>query len=156
MPRRARPQERKTPPDPKYGSVLIQEFNNKLMQRGKRSTAERILYGALTLAETTTRKPGNEVFDLALKNASPLIEVKPRRVGGATYQVPVEIRGERRLSLGVRWLVQSARKRNGKSMSEKLAAELVDAMNGLGAAVKRREDTHKMADANKAFSHFKW
>ena len=156
MPRRARPQERKTPPDAKYGSIPIQQFNNKLMQRGKLSTARRIIYGALTLAETTTRKPGNEVFEVALKNASPLIEVKPRRVGGATYQVPVEIRGDRRLSLGVRWLVQAARKRSGKSMSEKLAAEFVDAMNGLGAAVKRREDTHKMAEANKAFSHFKW
>ena len=100
--------------------------------------------------------PGLEVLEAALRNATPIIEVKPRRVGGATYQVPVEIRGDRRLSLGVRWLVQAARKRNGKSMSEKLAAELVDAMNGLGAAVKRREDTHKMAEANRAFSHFKW
>ena len=105
---------------------------------------------------TTTKRPGLEVLEAALRNATPIIEVKPRRVGGATYQVPVEIRGDRRLSLGVRWLVQSARKRNGKSMSEKLAAEFVDAMNGLGAAVKRREDTHKMAEANKAFSHFKW
>ena len=100
--------------------------------------------------------PGLEVLEAALRNATPIIEVKPRRVGGATYQVPVEIRGDRRMSLGVRWLVQAARKRNGKSMSEKLAAEFVDAMNGLGAAVKRREDTHKMAEANQAFSHFKW
>ena len=100
--------------------------------------------------------PGLEVLEAALRNATPIIEVKPRRVGGATYQVPVEIRGDRRLSLGVRWLVQAARKRSGKSMSEKLAAEFVDASNGLGAAVKRREDTHKMAEANKAFSHFKW
>jgi small subunit ribosomal protein S7 len=156
VPRRARPQERKTAPDRKYGNVSLAQFNNKLMQRGKRTTAEGIIYGALTQAETTTRKPGIEVFELALKNAMPLIEVKPRRVGGATYQVPVEIRGDRRMSLGVRWLVQAARKRQGKSMSEKLAFELVDAMNGLGAAVKRREDTHKMAEANKAFSHFKW
>ena len=102
------------------------------------------------------QEPRLEVLETALRNATPLIEVKPRRVGGATYQVPVEIRGDRRVSLGVRWLVQSARKRTGKSMSEKLAAELVDAMNGLGAAVKRREDTHKMAEANRAFSHFKW
>ena len=102
------------------------------------------------------RRPGLEILEAAMRNATPIIEVKPRRVGGATYQVPVEIRGDRRMSLGVRWLVQSARKRNGKSMSEKLAAEFVDAMNGLGAAVKRREDTHKMAEANKAFSHFKW
>jgi small subunit ribosomal protein S7 len=156
MPRRARPQERKKLPDPKYGNLQIQEFNNKLMQRGKRSTAERILYGALTLAETTTRKPGNEVFELALKNASPLIEVKPRRVGGATYQVPVEIRADRRGSLAMRWLIEAARKRPGKSMAERLAGELVDAMNNAGGAVRRKEETHKMAEANKAFSHYKW
>jgi len=106
--------------------------------------------------EAQAHRPGLEVLEAALRNATPIIEVKPRRVGGATYQVPVEIRGDRRLSLGVRWLVQAARKRNGKSMSDKLAQELVDAMNGLGAAVKRREDTHKMAEANRAFSHFKW
>ncbi len=156
MPRRARPQERKTSPDPKYGNVQIQEFNNKLMQRGKRSTAGRILYGALTLVEGTTRKPGNEVFELALKNASPLIEVKPRRVGGATYQVPVEIRADRRTSLAMRWLIEAARKRPGKSMSDRLAGELVDAMNNAGGAVRRKEETHKMAEANKAFSHYKW
>ena len=156
MPRRARPQERKTPPDAKYGSIAIQQFNNKLMQRGKRSTAERILYGALTLAETTTRKPGNEVFDQALKNASPLIEVKPRRVGGATYQVPVEIRADRRTSLAMRWLIEAARKRPGKSMADRLAGELVDATNNAGGAVRRKEETHKMAEANKAFSHYKW
>ncbi len=118
--------------------------------------SERILREALARAEAQSRRPGLEVLEAALRNATPIIEVKPRRVGGATYQVPVEIRGDRRLSLGVRWLVQAARKRSGKSMSEKLAAEFVDAMNGLGAAVKRREDTHKMAEANKAFSHFKW
>ena len=156
MPRRARPQERKTPPDSKYGNVQIQEFNNKLMQRGKKSTAQRILYGALTLAETTTRKPGNEVFELALKNASPLIEVKPRRVGGATYQVPVEIRPDRRNSLAMRWVIEAARKRPGKSMAEKLQGELLDAMNNTGAAVRRKEETHKMAEANEAFSHYKW
>jgi len=156
MPRRARPTERRRSPDRKYGNQTLQQFNNNVMRNGKRATAEGIVYGALTLAETSTRKPGIDVFETALKNAMPLIEVKPRRVGGATYQVPVEIRGDRRMSLGVRWLVQSARKRSGKSMSEKLAAEFVDAMNGLGAAVKRREDTHKMAEANKAFSHYKW
>ncbi len=143
-------------PDRKYGNVTIQEFNNKLMQRGKRSTAERIVYGALQLAETTTRKPGNEVFEVALKNASPLIEVKPRRVGGATYQVPVEIRADRRSSLAMRWIIEAARKRPGKSMSERLAGELVDAMNNAGGAVRRKEETHKMAEANKAFSHYKW
>ena len=156
MPRRARPQERKTAPDRKYGNVSLAQFNNKLMQRGKRTTAEGIIYGALTLAETNTRKPGNEVFELALKNASPLIEVKPRRVGGATYQVPVEIRADRRTSLAMRWLIEAARKRPGKSMADRLAGELVDAMNNAGGAVRRKEETHKMAEANKAFSHYKW
>jgi len=136
--------------------VSLAQFNNKLMQRGKRTTAEGIIYGALTQAETTTRKPGIEVFELALKNAMPLIEVKPRRVGGATYQVPVEIRADRRTSLAMRWLIQAARKRPGKSMAEKLAGELMDAMNNTGAAVRRKEETHKMAEANKAFSHYKW
>ena len=135
---------------------LSSRFATKLMVDGKRHLSERILREALARAEAQARRPGVEVLESAMRNATPIIEVKPRRVGGATYQVPVEIRGDRRISLGVRWLVQAARKRNGKSMSEKLAAELVDAMNGLGAAVKRREDTHKMADANKAFSHFKW
>ena len=156
MPRRARPQERKTIPDRKFGNVLLAQFNNNLMQRGKRTTAEGIIYGALTQAETTTRKPGIEVFELALKNAMPLIEVKPRRVGGATYQVPVEIRADRRGSLAMRWLIEAARKRPGKSMADRLAGELVDAMNNAGGAVRRKEETHKMAEANKAFSHYKW
>jgi small subunit ribosomal protein S7 len=156
VPRRARPQERKTIPDRKYGNVLLAQFNNNLMQRGKRTTAEGIIYGALTQAETTTRKPGIEVFELALKNAMPLIEVKPRRVGGATYQVPVEIKADRRTSLAMRWLIQAARKRPGKSMADRLAGELVDAMNNAGGAVRRKEETHKMAEANKAFSHYKW
>ncbi|HEX8025390.1 MAG TPA: 30S ribosomal protein S7 [Candidatus Limnocylindrales bacterium] len=155
MPRRASI-ARKT----KYEQVPVNRttarFHVKLMKDGKRHLAQRILRQALARAEASSKRPGLEVLEAALRNASPIIEVKPRRVGGATYQVPVEIRGDRRLSLGVRWLVQSARKRNGKSMSEKLAAEFVDAMNGLGAAVKRREDTHKLAEANKAFSHFKW
>ena len=131
-------------------------FTAKLMTNGKRNLSDRILRQALARAEAAARRPGVEVLEAALRNATPIIEVKPRRVGGATYQVPVEIRGDRRLSLGVRWLVQAARKRSGKSMSEKLAAEFVDAMNGLGAAVKRREDTHKMAEANKAFAHYRW
>ena len=156
MPRRARPQERKTIPDRKYGNVLLAQFNNNLMQRGKRTTAEGIIYGALTQAETTTRKPGIEVFEHALKNAMPLIEVKPRRVGGATYQVPVEIRADRRGSLAMRWIIEAARKRPGKSMADRLAGELVDAMNNAGGAVRRKEETHKMAEANKAFSHYKW
>jgi small subunit ribosomal protein S7 len=155
MPRRA-----STPRMLKYQTVpanrTTARFTAKLMANGKRNLSDRILRAALARAEAQSNRPGLEVLEAALRNATPIIEVKPRRVGGATYQVPVEIRGERRMSLGVRWLVQAARKRSGKSMSEKLAAELVDAMNGLGAAVKRREDTHKMADANRAFSHFKW
>jgi small subunit ribosomal protein S7 len=155
MPRRAGI-ARKT----KYEQVPVNRnaarFHAKLMTDGKRRLAERILRQALARAEFSAKRPGVEVMETALRNATPIIEVKPRRVGGATYQVPVEIRGDRRLSLGVRWLVQAARKRSGKSMSEKLAAEFVDASNNLGAAVKRREDTHKMAEANKAFSHFKW
>jgi small subunit ribosomal protein S7 len=135
---------------------LTDRFAAKLMTAGKRHLSERILREALARAAAQAGRPGIEVLETAMRNATPIIEVKPRRVGGATYQVPVEIRGERRMSLGVRWLVQAARKRSGKSMSEKLSAELVDAMNGLGAAVKRREDTHKMAEANRAFSHFKW
>jgi len=144
----------------KYESVpanrTTARFSAKLMHDGKRNLADRIMRQALARAEAQARRPGIEVLEAALRNATPIIEVKPRRVGGATYQVPVEIRGDRRLSLGVRWLVQAARKRSGKSMGEKLAAEFVDAANGLGAAVKRREDTHKMAEANKAFSHFRF
>src|SRR6187200_413525 len=156
MPRRAKVERRIVLPDPRYNSRTLAKFINKMMLRGKKSTSERIVYTAMGLIETRMRRNPIDVFDTAMRNATPVLEVKPRRVGGATYQVPVEIRGDRRLSLGVRWLVQAARKRNGKSMSDKLAAEFVDAMNGLGAAVKRREDTHKMAEANRAFSHFKW
>jgi small subunit ribosomal protein S7 len=154
MPRRTSiPRKAKYQPE----SVRVTDrFRAKLMHDGKRTLSDRILRQALARAEFQAKRPGLEVLEAALRNATPIIEVKPRRVGGATYQVPVEIRGDRRMSLGVRWLVQAARKRNGKSMSEKLAAEFVDAMNGLGAAVKRREDTHKMAEANRAFSHFKW
>jgi small subunit ribosomal protein S7 len=155
MPRR-KSIARKTKYQGAPSSRLSTRFETKLMTDGKRHLSERILREALARAESQARRPGIEVLESAMRNATPIIEVKPRRVGGATYQVPVEIRGDRRMSLGVRWLVQAARKRSGKSMSEKLAAELVDAMNGLGAAVKRREDTHKMADANRAFSHFKW
>ena len=154
MPRRAQ-----IPRKAKYAPTVSRStdrFVAKLMMDGKKGLAERILREALARAEASSRRPGLEVLEAALRNVTPIIEVKPRRVGGATYQVPVEIRGDRRLSLGVRWIVQSARKRTGKSMSEKLAGELVDAMNGLGASVKRREDTHKMAEANRAFSHFKW
>jgi small subunit ribosomal protein S7 len=143
-------------PDRKYANVTVQQFINKVMRDGKRSTAEGIVYDAVDRAEQATRKPAVEVFETAMKNATPLLEVKPRRVGGATYQVPVEIPLARRGSLAMRWLIQSARKRPGKSMAEKLAGELMDAMNNTGAAVRRKEETHKMAEANKAFSHYKW
>ncbi len=156
MPRRSRPEKREVLPDARYNSRTVAMFINKIMQRGKKSTAERIMYDALTRLEQQTNRSPLDIFDQAVRNATPTMEVKPRRVGGATYQVPVEIRGDRRVSLGVRWLVQAARRRSGKSMSEKLAFELVDASNGLGAAVKRREDTHKMAEANKAFAHYRW
>ena len=154
------PRRQNTARKTKYETVpanrTTARFSAKLMHDSKRNLADRILRQALARAEAQARRPGIEVLEAALRNATPIIEVKPRRVGGATYQVPVEIRGDRRLSLGVRWLVQAARKRSGKSMGEKLAAEFVDASNGLGAAVKRREDTHKMAESNKAFAHYRW
>jgi len=156
MPRRGQVEHHSVTPDIKYNSIAVEKLINRVMERGKKTVAERLVYGALDIVGEKTKKNPLEVLDAALRNAGPNLEVKPRRVGGATYQVPVEIRGDRRMSLGVRWLVQAARKRSGKSMSEKLAAEFVDAMNGLGAAVKRREDTHKMAEANRAFSHFKF
>lgn len=156
MPRRARPTDRAKVADRRYANVTVQQFINKVMRDGKRSTAEGIVYDAVERAEQATRKPAVEVFETAMKNATPLLEVKPRRVGGATYQVPVEIPAARRGSLAMRWLIQSARKRPGKSMAEKLAGELMDAMNNTGAAVRRKEETHKMAEANKAFSHYKW
>jgi small subunit ribosomal protein S7 len=137
-------------------ALTMDQFTNKLMRGGKRQLASRILEDALARAEQQAGRSGIEVLEGAMRNAMPLIEVKPKRVGGSTYQIPVEVRADRRVSLGMRWLIEAARKRNGRSMSEKLAAELIDAANGLGAAVKRREDTHRMAEANKAFSHFRW
>ncbi len=156
MPRRPRPTVRHTSPDAKYGSVAVEQFINNVMKNGKKQLATRIVYGALAQAEGTTRRNAVDVFDTAIKNATPLIEVKPRRVGGATYQVPVEVRPNRRMSLATRWLIDAARKRAGKSMADKLAGELVDAMNNAGGAVRRKEETHKMAEANKAFSHYRW
>lgn len=156
MPRRYRPPRREIPPDPRFQSRNVQMFINKVMQRGKKSLAERIVYGALDLVEKQTRRSPLEVFEQAVRNATPTIEVKPRRVGGATYQVPVDIRAERRLALAMRWLIRSARARSGRSMSERLAAELIDAANGQGATIKRKEDTHRMAEANRAFVHYRW
>ncbi len=137
-------------------ALTIDQFTNKLMRGGKRQLASRILEGAIGRCEQQAGRSGVEVMEQALRNAMPLIEVKPKRVGGSTYQIPVEVRADRRISLGMRWLIESARKRNGKSMADKLSAEFLDAANGIGAAVKRREDTHRMAEANRAFSHFKW
>jgi small subunit ribosomal protein S7 len=135
---------------------MVARFINKLMQDGKKSTAQRVFYDALDIIESRAKRPGLDVFEQAVRNATPMLEVKPRRVGGATYQVPVEVRPERKMSLAVRWLIQAARNRPGKSMSEKLASELLDAANNTGATVKRREDTHRMAEANRAFAHYRW
>lgn len=156
MPRRNRPPKREIAPDIKYNSVLVSHFINKLMQSGKKSTAQRIFYDTLDIIEERANRPGLDVFEQAVKNATPILEVKPRRVGGATYQVPVEVRPERQLSLAIRWLVQAARSRPGKAMAEKLANELMDAANNTGVTVKRREDTHRMAEANRAFAHYRW
>lgn len=156
MPRRTRVVKREVPADARYNSKSLAVFINKVMQRGKKSTAERIVYGALESIAEQSRKNALDVFDQAIRNATPLIEVKPRRVGGATYQVPVDIRADRRLALAMRWLIRAARSRGGRSMAERLAAELSDAANGQGATIKRREDTHRMAEANKAFVHYRW
>jgi small subunit ribosomal protein S7 len=156
MPRRARVVRREVPPDARFGSKSLARFINKLMLSGKKSLAERIVYDALSRIESQTHRNPIDVFDQALRNVTPLLEVKPRRVGGATYQVPVEIRGERRNSLAMRWLITSARARSGRSMSEKLAGELLDAFNNTGVTIKRRDDVHRMAEANKAFAHYRW
>ena len=156
MPRRAKVEKRIVLPDPRYNSRTLAKFINKMMLRGKKSTSERIVYTAMGLIETRMRRNPIDVFDTAMRNATPVLEVKPRRVGGATYQVPVEIRGERRVALAMRWLIGSARGRPGKSMAEKLSNELMDAAQGQGATIKKREDTHRMAEANKAFSHYRW
>ena len=156
MPRRARAAKRETTPDPKYQSVTVAKLINRVMLNGKKRTVEHIIYDALQLLAQQTPKDPVAALEQAVKNATPLLEVKPRRVGGATYQVPVEVRPDRGLSLAMRWLVKSAKAKNGKSMTEKLAAELIDAFQGQGVTIKRREDTHKMAEANRAFAHYKW
>ncbi len=156
MPRRAHYEKRDPGLDPKYNHPVVARFINKIMIGGKKGVAEGIMYDALALLERNTHRPALEVFEVAMRNATPVLEVKPRRVGGANYQVPVEIKGDRRVALAIRWLLRSARSRNGKSMAEKLAAELTDASNNVGATIKRREDTHKMAEANRAFAHYKW
>ena len=156
MPRRQRVSKRVIVPDPIYGSVGLAKFVNCLMLQGKKSVAEGIVYDAFEKIRRSSRKEPLDVFDTALRNVTPVLEVKPKRVGGATYQVPVEIRHDRRAALARRWLIRYARARNGKSMADKLAAELMDAANGVGASIKRKEDTHKMAESNKAFSHFRY
>jgi small subunit ribosomal protein S7 len=156
MPRRRVVQKRQTLPDPKFGDRLVGRFTNVIMVDGKKSTAERAVYGAFRVIESKTRNDPLAMFRRALDNVRPRVEVKSRRVGGATYQVPIEVRPERATSLAMRWIVHCARTRQGRSMSDKLANELIDAANERGEAVKKKEDTHRMADANKAFSHYRW
>ena len=156
MPRRDRPEKRQVEPDLKYGNIHVSMFVNRLMYDGKKSTAQRVLYDSFELIEERAKKPAIEVFEQAIQNVTPQIEVKPRRVGGSTYQVPTPVDSRRQLSLAMRWLLTAARSRGGRSMSEKLANEFMDAATNQGAAVKRRDDTHRMAEANRAFSHFRF
>jgi small subunit ribosomal protein S7 len=154
--RRAGAAKREVLPDPKYGSRLVAKFVNIMMIRGKKSTAEQIMYDALTAVEERSKQDALKMFKTAIDNVKPAVEVKSRRVGGSTYQVPVEVRPDRRTSLAMRWVIGAARRRPERSMAEKLSAELLDAANNRGTAVKKREDTHKMAEANKAFAHYRW
>ena len=156
MSRRHRAEKRQVLPDAQYGDQVITRFMNQVMYQGKKSAAEKIVYGALETVAAKSKRAAPEVFHEALENVAPSVEVRSRRVGGATYQVPVEVRPERRQALAIRWIIQAARDRSGHSMTEKLSAELLDAFNRRGNAVKKREDTHKMADANKAFAHYRW
>jgi small subunit ribosomal protein S7 len=156
MSRRNRPEKRQLTPDPRYGNPTVQYMINKIMFSGKKATAEHVVYGALEALETRSKKPAMEALEQALRNATPVIEVRPRRVGGATYQVPMEIREDRRLALALRWLIQFARKRPGKTMVDKLSGELFDAFQNQGNTIKKREETHKMAEANRAFAHYRF
>jgi small subunit ribosomal protein S7 len=156
MSRRHRAEKREIIPDPKFGDLVVTKFMNSIMYDGKKSVAEQIVYGALEIVETKLKSDPLQVFKQALDNVAPAIEVRSRRVGGATYQVPVEVRMERRQALAIRWLIQAARGRNDKTMIDRLSSELIDASNNRGNAVKKREDTHRMAEANRAFSHYRW
>jgi len=156
MSRRKTPSKRTVLADPKYNSVLVTKFINGLLRRGKRSVAEKIFYQAVDIVSNKTSSDGLQVFEKAIQNVKPILEVRSRRVGGATYQVPVEIRHERQQALAIRWIINFAKNRSEKTMSEKLAAELMSAAKNEGSSVKKREDTHKMAEANKAFAHFRW
>ena len=153
--RRGSPEERPVAPDMRYDSVQLQTMVQHVMTRGKKSTATRVIYSAMDLIKERTQKNPLEVFDVALKNVGPAMEVRPRRVGGATYQVPMEVSADRRTTLAIRWILSAARERSGKSFAEKLASELVDASNETGAAIRKRDETHKMAEANRAFSHYR-
>lgn len=156
MPRKGAVPKRDVLPDPVYNSKVVTKFINKIMLSGKKSIAEKVVYDAFETIRSKTGKDPLEVFETALKNVQPVLEVRARRVGGANYQVPVEVRPERRMTLGIRWLVNYARLRGEKTMNERLSAELMDAANNTGAAIKKKEDTHKMAEANKAFAHYRW
>jgi small subunit ribosomal protein S7 len=156
MSRRHSAEKREINPDPKFGNVVLSKFMNSIMEAGKKSVAEKIVYDALEIIEGKTKQSPIAVFQQALDNVMPAIEVRSRRVGGATYQVPVEVRTVRRQALGIRWIISAARDRNEKTMTERLSSELLDASNNRGNAVKKREDTHKMAEANRAFSHYRW
>jgi small subunit ribosomal protein S7 len=156
MPRRGTVKKKKTSPDPFYNSTLVAKFVNLLLKKGKKSTAEGIVYGTMDLVKQKTKEDPLKVMEKALENVRPLLETKSRRVGGANYQVPIEVATNRSFSLGMRWLIKYAGERSGKSMEEKLTAEIIDALNNRGAAVKKREDTHKMAESNRAFAHYKW
>ncbi len=154
--RRNRAELRPVTPDPRYNSAVVAKFINNVMERGKKSIAASIVYDALAQVEERTKRPPIEVFEEALKNATPLVEVKPRRVGGATYQIPVEIGASRRMALAMRWMIDNSRKRSGRDMAQRLAGEIMDAARNEGATVKKREETHKMAEANQAFAHFRF
>ena len=156
MSRRHRAEKRQVLPDPKFKDIVISKFMNQIMLDGKKSTAERIVYGAFDLVEEKAKKDPVEVFHAALEAISPAVEVRSRRVGGATYQVPVEVRDNRRVALSIRWVIQNAKARSGRSMAEKLTGEIVDAYNNAGGSIKKKEDVHRMAEANKAFAHYRW
>jgi small subunit ribosomal protein S7 len=156
MSRRHRAEKREINPDPKFNDLVVSKFMNSIMRQGKKSVAERIVYGALDRMQSKAKSNPIQLFHQALENVMPAVEVRSRRVGGATYQVPVEVRNERRQALAIRWLITAARSRNENTMEERLSGELLDAANNRGTAVKKREDTHKMAEANRAFSHYRW
>jgi len=156
MPRRGKATRREVEPDPVYGNETLSRLINKIMYSGKKSLARRVVYDAVTIIEEKSKKNGVEIIETAIKNVMPVLEVRPRRVGGATYQVPIEVRPERRMALALQWLVRYARERGERTMTEKLAGELMDAANNTGATIKRKEEMHKMAEANRAFAHYRW